>query len=91
MAKKKRRKMHGLGDLVWDIADDVKDLVKDEFQSQTRGRDSGKRRFLQVIRRRGRSSLARALRADGRPADGHPGPDREGGRPLPGEVRSEGG
>lgn len=42
MAKKKRRKMHGLGDLVWDIADDVKDLVKDEFESQARGRDSGK-------------------------------------------------
>jgi hypothetical protein len=44
MAKKKRRKMHGLGDLVWDIADDVKDLVKDEFESQTRGkgRDRGK-------------------------------------------------
>jgi hypothetical protein len=42
MAKKKRRKMHGLGDLVLDIADDVKDLVKDEFESQTRGRDSGK-------------------------------------------------
>lgn len=39
MAKKKRRKMHGLGDLVWDIADDVKDLVKDEFESQARGRD----------------------------------------------------
>lgn len=39
MAKKKRRKMHGIGDLVWDIADDVKDLVKDEFESQARGRD----------------------------------------------------
>jgi hypothetical protein len=41
MAKKRRRKMHGLGDLVWDIADDVKDLVKDEFESQARGRDRG--------------------------------------------------
>ena len=44
MAKKKRRKMHGLGDLVWDIADDVKDLVKEEFESQTRGRGRDKGR-----------------------------------------------
>ena len=42
MAKKKRRKMHGLGDLVRDLADDVKDLVKDEIKSQTQSKDKGR-------------------------------------------------
>jgi hypothetical protein len=44
MAKKKRRKMHGLADLVWDLADDVKDLVKDEIESAARDRDRDKGR-----------------------------------------------
>jgi hypothetical protein len=35
MAKKRRRRIHSVQDLVWDMADDVKDLVRNEFEAKS--------------------------------------------------------